>query len=252
MRLRDKIAIITGSGGAIGSVTAKRFATEGAKVVVTDVIEEAGEKTVKEIRDSGGDAIFVGADITKVAHTERLVKSVVDRLGRVDVLFNNAGAEVTKSLHEYMEEEYDRVMDVNVKGSFFCTRFVLLEMMKQRGGSIINMGSIGGLTGVPKAGAYSAAKGALVNLTRYVALEYAPYNIRCNCICPGAVDTEMMSRYMQAAPEAARRVIAHHPMGRIARPEEVASAAVFLASDESSFVTGVNLAVDGGYLAGKA
>jgi len=252
MRLKDKVAVITGAGGAIGSVTAKRFADEGAKVVVTDVNAEGGEKTVRNIKDKGGESIFVEADITRVSECEKIVRSCIDTFGRLDILFNNAGIELTKFMHEYVEDDYDLVVDVNLKGSFFCTRYALPEMMKQGGGSIINMGSIGGLSGVLKSAAYAAAKGGLINLTRYVALEYAPYNIRCNCICPGAVDTEMMRRFMRDAPEQAQKAINNHPLGRMAKPEEIASAAVFLASDEASFITGVSLPVDGGYLAGKA
>ena len=252
MRLRDRVAIITGSGGSIGGVTARRFAREGAKVVVTDINVEGGQGTVKDIKDNGGEAVFVEADISKVVECEKIIRSAVDVFGRVDVLFNNAGLDLTKSMHEYIEEDYDKMVDVHLKGSFFCIRYVLPEMMKQGGGSIINMGSIAALSGFMKSAAYCAAKGALVNLTRYVALEYAPYNIRCNCICPGVVATEMMKRFTEQFPDLAQRSIANHPMGRLAKPEEIADAVVFLASDESTFITGVSLSVDGGYMAGKA
>lgn len=252
MRLKDKVAVITGSGGAIGGVTAKKFAKEGAKVVVTDINVKGGEATVKDIKDSGGEALFVEANIREVAGCEKIIRSAVDAFGRVNVLFNNAGFEQFKSMHEYDEEDYDSVVDVHLKGSFFCTRYVLPEMMKQGGGSIINMGSTASLSGFIMLPTYCAAKGALVNLTRYIALEYAPYNIRCNCICPGAVATEMMKRYMEEYPDMAQKSINNHPMGRMAEPEEVANAVLFLASDESSYITGASLPVDGGYLAGKA
>lgn len=252
MRLQNKIAVITGSGGAIGSVTAKRFAREGAKVVITDINVEGGQKTVKDIQAGGGEAIFIEADITKVSECQKMIRMTVDTFGRVDVLFNNAGIELFKPMHEYTEEDYDRVVDVSLKGSFFCIRYVLPEMMKNGGGSIINMGSVAGLTGHIKIPSYCAAKGALVNLTRYVALDYARYHIRCNCLCPGVVATEMMKRTIEIDPDLVKKIIDQHPMGRAAEPEEIANAAVFLASDESAFITGISLPVDGGYLAGKA
>ena len=155
-------------------------------------------------------------------------------------------------MHEYKEEDYDRIMDINLKGSFFCISYALPLMMKERSGSIITMGSMIGLSGYVKNAAYCASKGALVNLTRYVALEYAPYNIRCNCICPGSVETDLLRHYLEENPDMKLKLIDYHPMGRLGRPEEIADAAVFLASDESSFITGVSLPVDGGYLAGKS
>jgi len=252
MRLKDKVAIITGSGGAIGAVTAKKFAAEGAKLVVTDINVEGGEKTVSEIKESGGEAVFVESNIREVSECEKVIKSAVDTFGSIDILFNNAGFELMKSVHEYTEEDYDNIMDVHCKGSFFCIRYALPEMMEQGGGVILNQGSIAGMMGHVKTGAYCMAKGGLVNYTKYVALEYAPYNIRCNCICPGAVATAMMKRFMNDFPELAQQSIDNHPLGRMAEPEEVADAAVFLSSNEASFITGVTLPVDGGYLAGKS
>ena len=251
MRLKDKVAVITGSGGAIGSVTAQKFAFEGAKIVVTDIDREGGERTVNQVKEKGGEAFFVEANIREVAECEKLIKSAVDTYGSIDILFNNAGFELMKSVHEYTEADYDNIMDIHCKGSFFCIRYALPEMMKQQSGVILNQGSIAGMVGHIKTGAYCMAKGGLVNYTRYVALEYAPYNIRCNCICPGAVATVMMKRYQKDYPELAQKSIDNHPLGRMAEPEEVADAAVFLSSDEASFITGAVLPVDGGYLAGK-
>jgi len=251
MRLRDKVAVITGAGGAIGSVTAKRFAWEGAKALVTDINVEGGRKTVKEIKEDGGEAVFVEADIRKVGECEKIIRSAIQTFGRLDILFNNAGIELVKFMHQYGEDDYRLVVDVNLKGAFFCTRYAIPEMMKQGGGSIINMGSIIALSGFANQAAYCAAKGAIVNLTRYVALEYAPYNIRCNCICPGVVATQMVDRVREQDPDLVQRSVNMHPMGRFAKPEEIASATVFLASDEASFITGVTFPVDGGYLAGK-
>ena len=252
MRLKNKVAIITGSGGAIGSATAKRFAQEGAKVLVTDINVIGGQKTVQEIKDSGGEAIFVEANIIKVSECEKIIRSAVNAFGRVDILFNNAGIELWKSIHEYTEEDYDRVVDIDLKAAFFCIRYVIPEMMAKEGGSIINMGSTAALSGFIMLPSYCVAKGALVNLTRYVALEYAPYHIRCNCLCPGAVATEMVTRFLEQYSEMAKKSIANHPLGRLGKPEEIAEAVLFLASDESSFITGVSLPIDGGYLAGKS
>jgi NAD(P)-dependent dehydrogenase (short-subunit alcohol dehydrogenase family) len=252
MRLKDKVAIITGSGGSIGSFTAKRFAKEGAKVVVTDINAEGGQRTVKSITDRGGEAIFIEADISKVAECEKIIKSALTAFGKVDILFNNAGLELMKPMHEYLEEDYDRIVDVHLKGSFFCTRYVLPVMMEKKSGSIVNMGSIAGVMGFMEIPSYCAAKGALVNLTRYIALQYAPYNIRCNCVCPGGVATEMIKRSMEKFPELIQKSIGNHPLGRLAEPDEVVNAVLFLSSDEASFITGAILPVDGGYLAGKA
>jgi NAD(P)-dependent dehydrogenase (short-subunit alcohol dehydrogenase family) len=252
MRLRDKVAVITGSGGALGSVAAKKFSNEGAKLVITDINQEGGEKTVSEIKKSGGEAVFVKADLAKVPECEKVIGTAVDTFGNIDILYNNAGFELMKSAHEYTEEDYDNIMDIHCKGSFFCIRYALPEMMKQKSGCIINQGSIAAMVGHIKSAAYCMAKGGLVNYTRYVALEYAPYNIRCNCICPGAAATVMMERFKIKYPELAQQSIGNHPMGRMAKPEEIADAAVFLSSNEASFITGVILPVDGGYLAGKS
>jgi len=251
MRLEGKVAIISGSGGSIGGVTARGFAREGARVLVTDINVKGGKETVRAIKDNGGEAVFVKADIAKVAGTEKIVKTAIDAFDRVDILFNNAGVELIKPLHEYTEEDYDKVVDVHLKGSFFCIRYVLPYMMKQGGGSIINMGSIAGLVGWTRSSAYNAAKGAIVNLTRHVALDYASCNIRCNCVCPGAVATEMLKRQMKIEPIMMKKLIELQPLGRAGEPEEIASLGVFLASDESKFITGVSIPIDGGFMAGK-
>jgi NAD(P)-dependent dehydrogenase (short-subunit alcohol dehydrogenase family) len=251
MKLKERVAVITGAGGDIGRGTARLFAAEGAKVVVSDINGKTGQETVNIIKADGGEAVFVEADVAQVSDTEKLVKTTVQTFGTIDVLFNNAGVLVMKSLHEQTEEDYAAVVDVCLKGTFFCSRYALPEMMKQGEGCIINMGSAAGLIGYLEAPGYCAAKGGIVNLTRQIALDYAPYNIRCNCICPGAVNTEMMKQARILIPETVNRNISFHPMGRIAEVEEVAKAALFLASDDASFITGVSLPVDGGYLSGK-
>ncbi len=251
MGLKNKVAIITGAAGGIGSVSAKRFAKEGAKVLVTDIQVEGGHKTVKEIKDNGGEAAFVEADITKVSECEKIIMSAIDTFSGIDVLFNMAGIEGVKALHECTEEDYDNMLDSHLKGTFFCIRYVLPELMARGGGAIINMGSTAGCIGHKNIPHYCAAKGAIVNLSRYVALDYAAYNIRCNCICPGVVGTGMVLWAMKEHPDMMKRIIEQIPMGRVAKPEEIADAAVFLASDESSYITGVTLPIDGGDLAGK-
>ena len=250
MRLKDKVAIITGAGGTIGSATARRFLREGARLILTDL--STGADACSSIVTEGGEAFFIEAEISRVSDTERIINFAYAHFGRIDILFNNAGNDLNKSLHEYVENDYDSVINVHLKGSFFCTRYVLPIMMKQRSGSIVNMASILGLSGFPLAANYCAAKGALVNFTRSVAVEYAPYNIRCNSVCPGIVETEMLKRGLETHRENVQKMIDHHPMGRVAQPDEVASAVTFLASDDASFITGVSLPVDGGYLAGKS
>jgi NAD(P)-dependent dehydrogenase (short-subunit alcohol dehydrogenase family) len=252
MRLKGKVAVITGAGGDIGRGAAELFAREGAKVVVSDINVKGGKETVKAIKSEGGDAIFVETDVRKVSDTEKLIKSTIQSFGRIDVLFNNAGVVLMKMLHEQTEEDYSAVVDACLKGSFFCSRYALIEMMKQHSGCIINMGSAAGLIGYLVVPAYCAAKGAIVSLTRQIALDYAPYNIRCNCICPGAVNTAMVKQERLRDPKALEKNISFHPMGRMAEVEEVAKAALFLASDDASFITGVSLPVDGGYVCGKS
>lgn len=251
MRLKDKVSVITGGGGAIGGATAEHFAREGARVVVSDVDGKTARQTVEAIQSAGGEAVFVEADVSQVAETEKIIRCAVDTYGRVDVLFNVAGIELMKSLHEHTEEDYERVTGVSLKGSFFCTKYAVTEMMKQGSGVIINMGSIAALSGHAQLASYCAAKGALINFTKYVAMEYAPYNIRCNCICPGTIATQMVQRAASEYPELVAKNVNEHALGRMGEVREITDAALFLASDESSFVTGVTLPVDGGYSAGK-
>jgi len=251
MKLKSKVALITGSGGSIGGAAARLFAEQGAKIVINDINMGAGQQVAEQIRNAGGEATFVAADISKVAETQKLIDACVESYGRLDILFNNAGIELIKPLHEYEEEDYDRVMDVSLKGSFFCTRYAIPQMVKQGGGVILNMGSIAALNGHAQLASYCAAKGALVNFTKYVAIEYAPDNIRCNCLCPGTIATDMVKKVAADYPELVAKNINEHALGRMGEEDEVATAALFLASDDASYITGVSLPVDGGYLAGK-
>jgi len=251
MRLEGKVAVVTGGGGALGGATSERYAQEGARVVVSDIALDIAQKTVDSIKAAGGQAVAIAGDVSRVADTQRIIQTAIDSFGRIDVLFNVAGVELMKALHEHTEEDYERVTGVSLKGTFFCSKYAVLEMMKQRSGVIINMGSIAALNGHSQLASYCAAKGALINFTRYMAIEYSPYNIRCNCICPGTIGTQMVKRAAAEYPELVAKNVNEHPLGRMGEVREIADAALFLASDESSFVTGVTLPVDGGYSAGK-
>lgn len=255
MRLASKVALITGAASGIGRATALLFAREGASVVIADLDEQAGRSATKEIVDQGGHAIFEVADVTSTAGCERVVQRAVREFGAIHVLFNNAGIIRRASLLELSEEDWDRVMAVNVKSIFLLSRLVIPIMAGAGGGSIINMSSGWGLAGGPRAVAYCASKGAVVLLTKAMAIDHGPQHIRVNCICPGDTDTNMLRHEAQQLGEPADRFLAgsaRRPLGRVGQPEEIAQAALYLASDASSFVTGTALVVDGGGLAGSA
>jgi len=249
MRLKNRVAIVTGSTSGIGETTAVLFAREGAKVVVVGRRQKAGEKVVRQIRQEGGEAIFVRADVSNEGQVKRMVQTTVRTYGKVDVLFNNAGTMVSKKLHETTNDEWDRVMDVDLKGVFWCSKYVVPHMKKQGGGSIIMCSSANAIVAEPDLGAYCAAKGAVNGMTRSMALDYGPDRIRVNAICPGYIDTPLGDNYFNSLsdPEAAKRKAgALHALGRMGTPMEIAYCALFLASDESSFVTGECLVADGG------
>lgn len=256
MKLRGKVAIITGGGSGIGRVTAILFAKEGAKVVVADIDPERGQETVRMIREAGGESMFIRTDVTKAADAERMVKEAVKKYGGLDILHNNAGFWLVGKVDrvtEITEEDWNRIIDVNLKGVFLCSKYAIPEMIKNGGGVIINTASEAGVVGCPDSAAYCAAKGGVVLLTKEMALDYAPYNIRVNCICPANILTPLMERYIATleSPEQTARAIAEvMPLGRFGRPEDVAYAALYLASDESAFITGAVLMVDGGVTAG--
>jgi len=252
MRLKDKVAIITGAGSGIGRATAVLFAKEGAKVVVVDIDKKAGEETVRIIRSNGGEAIFVQADVSKATDAERIVKTTIEEYGKVDILFNNAGVWVRgiDTVVDAPEEEWDRVININLKSVFLCSKYAIPEMIKNGGGVIINMASAQGLVGTAGYATYCASKGGVVLLTKATALDYAPYNIRVNCLCPGAVATPPLYKKGWPNDPKLKQIIKElEPIGRPAEPEEIAYAALFLASDESSFMTGAALVVDGGWTA---
>lgn len=252
--LKGKIAIVTGSGNGIGRATVKRLAESGARVTVSDVIVEDGERTVAEIIAAGGEAIFVQTDISQESEVQNLIDTTVARYGGLDILVNNAGIGGGQlRTHEVELTEFMRVMAVNVGGTFLCTKYALPHFLKQRDGRIVNIASTYGLIGAPKAAAYCASKGAIINYTRQLTVDYAPDGIRVNAICPGYIDTSLGRRRSTLAPEALEAAIARRekaaamqPIGRQAQPIEVANVATFLVSDEASFMTGAIVTVDGG------
>ena len=251
--LAGKVALITGAAAGIGRAAAILFAREGATVAITD-INPAGQDVAEDVVRSGSQAIFEHADVTRAADCQRVVERTLRELGTIDILFNNAGIMRRASVVELTEADWDRVMAVNVKSIFLMSRQVVPIMVKAGGGSIINTASGWGLAGGPRAAAYCASKGAVVLLTKAMAVDHGPQKIRVNCICPGDTDTSMLRNEAQQLgsredvflAESARR-----PLGRIGRPEEIARAALYLAGDASSFVTGTALVVDGGGLAGS-
>ena len=250
MRLANEVAIITGAASGIGRASAMLFAKEGAKVVAADINDIGGEETVSMIKANGGEAIFVHTDVSKAADVERLVKTTVDTFAKLDILFNNAGRPQRPiSTRVMTEEEWDRIYAVNVKSIFFGAKYAVPEMRKGGGGVIINTASIAAVRPRLLLAAYTSSKGAAIVLTKALALELARYNIRVNAINPVAVETAMLPLFGSegmSTEEVKKNVIPTIPLGRVIQPEDVAYAALYLASDESSMVTGTTLDVDGG------
>jgi NAD(P)-dependent dehydrogenase (short-subunit alcohol dehydrogenase family) len=251
--LTGKRALITGGASGIGRATALLFAVEGAAVAVADLDEASGRAVVETIVDEGGQAIFVRCEVSRAADCRRAVQQTVDELGGLDILFNNAGIIRRATVTGTTEEEWDRVMAVNVKSIFLLSKYAVPVMEKAGGGVIINTGSGWGLAGGANAVSYCASKGAVVNMTRAMALDHGAQNIRVNCICPGDTDTEMLRNEAQQLGTPEEEFLAeaaNRPLHRIGKPEDIAQAVLYLASDASSFVTGTTLVVDGGGLAG--
>jgi NAD(P)-dependent dehydrogenase (short-subunit alcohol dehydrogenase family) len=250
-RVQDKVALITGAGSGIGRATAMAFAREGAKVVVADYNAEGGERTVREIKEAGGEGFFYAADVANPKNVEALVKTIGERYGRLDCAFNNAGIEGEfKSTPEFSIEEWHRVISINLDGVFYCMKYEIEQMLKQGGGgSIVNTSSVAGLIGLPGGAAYVAAKHGVAGLTKTAALEFAKMKIRVNAVCPGFIHTPMVDRVLDRGVFDERQIIAAEPINRMGKPEEIAEAVLWLCSDASSFVTGVPFPVDGGYVA---
>jgi len=246
MRLKDKIALITGAGSGIGEATAKTFAREGATVVVVDLNEDGAARVVSEIRKAGGAAESLRADVGVPAEIEGMIKFARDRFGRLDVLHNNAIFTTVGRIGEISLEGWQKTIDVGLTAYWYATKCALELMLPVRKGAIVNTASVSGLAGDYTLGAYNAVKAGVVNITRVTGIEYARKGIRCNAVCPGPIGTPPLLRMEDSRPDIVARIREAIPMGRLGEPQEIANVVLFLASDEASFVTGTFLVADGG------
>ena len=249
MRISDKVAIITGAASGIGRTTAILFAKEGGKVVVADKNEVGGNETVDLIRSDGGQAIFDYVNVTSATDIQCMVKTTINTYGKLNILVNNAGIAIRLPVVDLSEEDWDRNIDVNLKSIYLSSKYAIPRMIENGGGSIVNIASIYGIVGGRVRAAYAASKGGVVNLTRSMALDYALHKIRVNCVCPGFVNTPLLKNILKNKEEY-QALADLHPMGRLGDMLEIALGVLYLASDESSFVTGIALPIDGGYTAG--
>lgn len=248
--MEGKVALVTGGGSGIGRATALAFARDGAKVVVSDVVPEGGKETVRLIEAAGGMAFFMEADVSSAADAQAMVRTAEEQYGRLDYAFNNAGIEGAQApTAEVTEDNWDRVISINLKGTWLCMKYEIPVMLKQGGGAIVNTASVAGLVGFPNIAPYTASKGGVVQLTKAAALDYAKQGIRINAVCPGVIRTPMVERFLGGSAEAEAQFTAMEPVGRMGTPEEIAEAVVWLCSDAASFVTGHAMAVDGGFVA---
>ena len=249
MRLADKVCIITGAGGGMGRVAAQRFAAEGARVVIAEFSEQAGGETVQLVKDAGGEATFAKVDVSKEDDARAMVDQAIAAYGRVDVLYNNAGImpEADHSVIDTDVATWDQVMAVNLRGVFLSCKYAIPRMVEQGSGSVINISSFVALLGcsVPQ-DAYTASKGAVLSLTRSLAVQFGPHGVRTNAICPGPVETPLLMDWLVKDEEAKRIRLARNPTGRFGKPEEIVNMALYLASDESRWTNGASLVVDGG------
>ena len=253
-KLEKQVAIITGAGSGIGRATAELFAQEGARVVVADLNKEDADQTAKRINDSQGESIARQVDVADPVQVQALVEETISRYGKIDILHNNAGMIVVKFLEDMEESEWDRLMGVNLKSIFLAVKYTIGHMKQQKSGCIINTASTGSFLGQYMTPAYIASKGGVLMLTKTLALDYAQYNIRVNCICPGAVDTQMLRQHFDNSESpklAAEREMALIPIRRFLDPSEIAAGALYLASEAARGITGTALSIDGGTLAGS-
>ena len=248
MRLANKVALITGSAGGMGKTAAELFAREGASIVVTDIATTQGEETARGIRDAGGNAIFVKANVANEDEVKHLVDAAIDVFGHIDVLYNNAGIMPTDdgSVTDITEATWDKIMDVNLKSAFLCCKYTIPHMVKQGKGSIINVASFVAFLGctVPQ-DAYTVSKGGMLSLTKSLAVQYGRHGVRCNAICPGPIETPLL-RVLWTSEEARNLRLNRIPLGRFGEAHDIVYMALYLASDESSWTTGAWLVVDGG------
>jgi NAD(P)-dependent dehydrogenase (short-subunit alcohol dehydrogenase family) len=254
-RLRGKVAVITGGSSGFGLATAEVFAREGARVVITARKEAKGNQAAKKIKESTGvDVSFFACDVSREKEVAHLVRKILDAHNKIDIWMNNAGILTRKNFEEITEGEWDKIMATNLKGVFFCCKHVIPSMVKNGGGSIVNTSSHVSLVGKSDTPLYSASKGGVTALSRSLAMRYGKNNIRVNCICPGWIVTDMNRETIEKASDPEKKyqeIVSKYPLGRLGTPMDVAYAALYFASDESQWVTGVALAVDGGYIAGK-
>lgn len=252
MKLKDKVAIVTGSSKGIGEGIARVFVKEGAKVVITCRTESAGQKMAEELGAKQGKAFFARADVTKTEDIQNLIKATIDKFGKLDVLVNNAGYHISKNAEDTSEEEWEFIQNTNLRSTFLCSKYAIGHLRKTKG-NIINISSMVGVVGQPNAAAYAATKGGQISMTKNMAIDFAPDGIRVNVICPGWIQTPLVEDWFsqQRDPDAARKYIYdQHPLGRIGTIEECGHLAAFLASDEALFITGARFDIDGGVTLG--
>jgi NAD(P)-dependent dehydrogenase (short-subunit alcohol dehydrogenase family) len=248
--LPGKVALVTGGGSGIGRATALLMAKQGAKVMIADYVPEGAERTVKMIKEAGGEASCIAADVSVTRQVESMVAKTVETYGRIDCAFNNAGIE-GKMLDTvaYPEELFDRVIAINLKGVWLCMKYEIAQMLKQGGGAIVNTASAAGLVAVEQLSAYNASKHGVVGLTKTAALEFAQKNIRVNCVCPGLINTPMVARMIDSGGMNEAEFVAAEPVHRMGKPEEIGEGVVWMLSDAASFVTGHSMSIDGGWVA---
>ncbi len=250
MRLADKVALVTGSGSGIGQAIAERFAREGAKVIVNDLYRERAEETARRIAAAGGEALAIQADVAQSAAVQAMVEQGLATFGRIDILVNNAGASRGDDILTFDEATWDWNLAVVLKSVYLCSRAVLPQMIERRRGAIVNISSVNGIVGLGEE-AYSAAKAGMNVLTKNMAVKYGRFGIRVNAICPGTVRTPIWGPRLEKDPQIFEKLAKWYPLGRVGEPEDIANAALFLASDEAAWITGALLVVDGGLLAGS-
>jgi NAD(P)-dependent dehydrogenase (short-subunit alcohol dehydrogenase family) len=249
-QLDGKVALVTGGGSGIGRATCLAMAREGAQVMVADIVVEGGQETVSLVKNAGGEATCIRADVSQASEVEAMVKQTTETYGRLDCAFNNAGIEgPVCSTVEYTEEDFDRVVAIDLTGVWLCMKYEIPAMLQHGGGAIVNTASVAGLVGFQGISAYVASKHGVNGLTKTAALEYAKAGIRVNAVCPGVIETPMVKRAFEKSPGMEEGVAAVEPVGRLGQPQEVAEAVVWLCSDAASFVTGLPMAVDGGLVA---